>query len=336
MRPGGPRRLTGQHWTSQRLCMHFIGAARWCHVVTERLHAAPLALCLLCAVPHPHPVTRRRLPAAGPFVVLPSHWSLLRWVLPTSCQLSASVFNLLVEWWSSGGEWGKRRTPAFSPSSLPRLGPASELRGTGNRLRALSPRPPTGWAQALRQWRSSPPSLSLPPNSSGLRRTQSAWVLSTWLPPWWQLARAWGPGPEGTASWDLPALSQDLDLGGWKLSLGTLPFHVRTENDIHLVEIYRNIITWPWPDHRNKGSDSKKFAITNLTTPLLHLFYKRALLKALGEFGVFKACVTRFPSWPCSKPLSVPNFIVLILFGLTARWAQKLVFWWQYQVTLPW
>jgi hypothetical protein len=26
-----------------------------------------------------------------------------------------------------------------------------------------------------------------------------------------------------------------------------LPFLVKTENNIPLVEIYRNIITWPWP-----------------------------------------------------------------------------------------
>lgn len=102
---------------SQRLCMHFTGAARWCHVVIEQLRAAHLALCLPCAVPHPHPVPRRRLPAAGPCVVLPSHWSLLRWVQPTSSQLSASAFNQC--WWSGGHQEESEVRGGPQPSPLP-------------------------------------------------------------------------------------------------------------------------------------------------------------------------------------------------------------------------
>ena len=91
--------------------------------------------------------------------------------------------------------------------------------------------------------------------------------LATWLPQWWQLGRVWEPGPEGAANWDLPLLNQDWDLGGWKLCLRTLPFLVRVENNIRLVEIYKNIIAWPWPDFKNKRSDTKKFATTSHAPP---------------------------------------------------------------------
>ena len=91
--------------------------------------------------------------------------------------------------------------------------------------------------------------------------------LDAWLPQGWQLGRIWEPGPKGAANWDLPPLSQDWDLGGLKLCLGTLPFLVRTENNIHLVEIFRNIVTWPWPDLENKGSDTQKSVTANHAHP---------------------------------------------------------------------
>ena len=52
-----------------------------------------------------------------------------------------------------------------------------------------------------------------------------------------------GTWPEGAANRALPPLSQGWDLGGSKSCLGTLLFLVRTENNIYLVEIYRNIVT---------------------------------------------------------------------------------------------
>ena len=91
--------------------------------------------------------------------------------------------------------------------------------------------------------------------------------LDAWLPQAWQVGRMWVPGPEGAANWDLPPLSQGWNLGGWKMYLGTLFFLVRTENNIHLVEIYRNVIIWPWPNLKNKASDTEKSAITNHTHP---------------------------------------------------------------------
>ena len=65
-------------------------------------------------------------------------------------------------------------------------------------------------------------------------------------------------------------LSQDRDLGGWQLYLGSLPFLVGTENNTHLVESYRNFFARPWPDF--KDSDTKKFAATNCTPPHLLLW----------------------------------------------------------------
>ena len=99
-------------------------------------------------------------------------------------------------------------------------------------------------------------------------------------PPTW----GWGGNPEGHLGWvpgclrdenwtgsrdlalreqttEICLSSQDLVLRLWKLCLGTLPFLVRTEN-IYLVEIYRNIDTWPWPDLQNKYT--RKFATTNV------------------------------------------------------------------------
>ena len=49
-----------------------------------------------------------------------------------------------------------------------------------------------------------------------------------------------------------PSLSQDLDLRRWKLSLGTLLFFIRTENNICFGEVYRNLVTFPWPTSRTK------------------------------------------------------------------------------------
>ena len=85
-------------------------------------------------------------------------------------------FSPLSEWWSSGGEQGKRQIPAFSPeprSLFLGLRLAGELGSLGSRLGAVScrapepPRPLTGWAQALRRWWTSPPPPPLGPHDSG-------------------------------------------------------------------------------------------------------------------------------------------------------------------------
>ena len=69
----------------------------------------------------------------------------------------------------------------------------------------------------------------------------------------------------------------------------------------------------------------KQLSSSSSGIPLPHLFYKRVLLKAFGEFGVFKAWATSLPVWPCNKPFSVPDSEVLV-FGLTVRRAHGLAF----------
>ena len=60
-----------------------------------------------------------------------------------------------------------------------------------------------------------------------------------------------------------------------------LTFLVRTENNICFGEVYRNVMT-------SRTKDLTPRSLHQLTTPLPHLPYKRALLKAFWEFGVFK------------------------------------------------
>ena len=49
---------------------------------------------------------------------------------------------------------------------------------------------------------------------------------------------------------------------------------------------------------------------------LPHLSYKRALVTAFRQFGVFKVRATCFLAESCSKHFSVPDSDVLVLFGL--------------------
>ena len=59
---------------------------------------------------------------------------------------------------------------------------------------------------------------------------------------------SWG-GCGNLAMKELPTeiclLFKDWDLGGSKLCLGMLPFLVRTENNICLIEMYWNIVILP-------------------------------------------------------------------------------------------
>ena len=70
------------------------------------------------------------------------------------------------------------------------------------------------------------------------------------------------------------------------MSLGTLPFRVRTENNIFfggsLQELRDLTVT-------SRTKDLTPRSLQRLTTPLPYLSYKRALLKAFGELGDFNA-----------------------------------------------
>ena len=49
------------------------------------------------------------------------------------------------------------------------------------------------------------------------------------------------------------------------------------QNNICLVEVYRNIITWLWPDLKNKGSDRKKFTTHVPPSPFLEKGFAESL-----------------------------------------------------------
>ena len=84
------------------------------------------------------------------------------------------------------------------------------------------------------------------------------------------------------------------------------------------MEVYSSIVTWPQPDLKEKGSDTKNFATNH--APNLSFLEKEFCWKLLGT-GVFKAWVICLLAWPCNKPFSAPNSDVLVLFGLIVCWA---------------
>ena len=164
------------------------------------------------------------------------------------------------------------------------------------------------------------------------------------LPP----APFWGP-EERRASWILGTglLSDDVLIESGNLTLRELPTEVglllaRTwalegescalglgaccqDREEHLfgrdLQEHRHLnVTWL----QEQGFHTRKSVPTNHAPT--HLSYKRALLKALGEFGIFKAWATHLLAWLCSKLFSVPNSNVLVLFGLTVSQTQTCIF----------
>ena len=104
--------------------------------------------------------------------------------------------------------------------------------------------------------------------------------------------------------------SPGLDLEGWELNFGTVPFLVRLENNICLVEASRNIGIWP-PRTKNLTPRS----LQQLTTPLHHLSYERALLKVFRDLGFF--CFFFFKAWATLISLRGPAVHVFVLQTLT-------------------
>ena len=200
-------------------------------------------------------------------------------------------------WWSSAWKWEKRQIQAFfwRARRSPSLGLVDKLEVPGNRLGTTSfsdsepsRRPSTSLGPGLEEWWTSPPSLSLQSTTSGhLSGSQS---MRTGLLTW----TAWGDRAHwvgclapsrmragknvGTLPWkscQMRSVSAypGWDISRWKLCLETLPSPDRarmTEYNIHLVEIYRNIMTWPWPNFKHKGCDTKK-SITTYHNSLWHL-----------------------------------------------------------------
>lgn len=67
-------------------------------------------------------------------------------------------------------------------------------------------------------------------------------------------------------------------------------------------------------------------SLQQLSTLLLYLSFKRALLKPFKEFWRFKARATCLVAWPSNKPLSASNTDVSVLFGLPVHQAHHPVF----------
>ena len=169
----------------------------------------------------------------------------------------------------------------WKPSSSPSVGRVGELEGPGNRLETIlcrSPepslrltKPSTSLGPGLEEQWTSPPSVSLWPNSSGhLSGLQSMrcgfpiWAdrgdlgpvwLDAWLPRGWQLGRVWEPGHEGAANWNLSPLK---GLGPWRVKVVSWDFALSCQDRKEhlsgrdLLEHCYLTMTWPqeqriWP-----------------------------------------------------------------------------------------
>ena len=192
----------------------------------------------------------------------------------------------ITQHWAS--EWaeepGNRLGTAFCSAPEPSLRPSISL-GLG-----------------LEERWTSPPSLSLQPTSSGHLSgpqilssgllTWTAWGDRTYWVQCLAPSRMWAGQNAGNLPWrscQMRSVSAypGWDISRWKLCLVTFPSLERarmTENSIHLIEIDRNIITWPWPNFKHKGCDTKK-SVTTYHNSLWHL-----LLNVLN--------------WKCSVTLS--------------------------------
>ena len=162
-----------------------------------------------------------------------------------------------------------------------------ELEVPGNRLGTTSCsapepslRPSSSLGPSLEEWRTSAPSLSLQPTSSGhllgpesLRTgllTWTAWGDRTY----WVGCLAPSRMRAGQNVGTLPLRSCQMRslyaYPGWDISSESCALRLllsldrarMTENNIHLVEIHRNILTWPWPNFEHKWYDNKKSAKT--------------------------------------------------------------------------
>ena len=177
----------------------------------------------------------------------------------------------------------------------PSLRPVGELEVPGNRLGTTSCsapepslRPSSGLGPGLEERWASLPYLSLQPTSRGhlpgpqsLRTdllTLTAWGdRNFWVgclaPSRMRAGKNVGTLPWRSCQMRSVSVYQGWDISRWKLCLETLPSldgARMTENNIHLVEIYRNIITWPWPNFKHKGCDTKK-SVTTYHNSLWHL-----------------------------------------------------------------
>ena len=201
------------------------------------------------------------------------------------------------EWWPSSGEQGKRRIGTFSPGSScrwaggPGIGwglcpPGLQNPRLGQPL--TGPRPWAGGELLQQQPCAKNAGCRTWPGQAEKPEGQLSWETDSLNNDSW--ARSGDRAPRELPT-ELCLFSQGSSLRGQKVCLGTLPFLIRTENNIYLVEMNRNTLTWPWPDFKKRGTDTKNFVCKNYM-PLPHLFCKMALLRAFRELEVFKAWAT--------------------------------------------
>lgn len=98
-----------------------------------------------------------------------------------------------------------------------------------------------------------------------------------------------------------------------KMSLGTLPFLLRTENNIFGEGLLELLWPLPWPDLKNKIWHQ---GFQQLTTPPPSPFLERGLAKSFWEYGffLFKTWATHLLTGPCSKHFPAPNSWCLVFF----------------------
>ena len=101
----------------------------------------------------------------------------------------------------------------------------------------------------------------------------------------------------------------------WPLRVSHFSIHIeikscRIENNIWVVEVYRNIMTWPTRTAaRTKDSYTKRLATTCHACP--HLAFRSSLLKPFREFGLFGHEPAVFFAWPCYEAFCARNSDIL-------------------------
>ena len=207
--------------------------------------------------------------------------------------------------------------PALWTQAAGQLDPGVQPRAVSCRLQSHCHGHPLALVQAWRrwwasphahlavwQWRASPwvkvwgawPPLGCPEDPEGRR------VLGAWLPQGWRPGRVWGTIREGVLGWDPPpqlgwALAGRPGLGagpvlraGGRACSATPPRSQAWPSEVRLG-------SWalgPWQNNTDSGGGlwehgelTSGGSLWQLTSPLLHLSSKTALLRTFGAFKRF-------------------------------------------------
>lgn len=99
------------------------------------------------------------------------------------------------------------------------------------------------------------------------------------------------------------------------MCLGTVSFLIRTEHNIHLVEVYRSIAPDRDLTSGTQALPPKCWDWQQLTHPSLPCPRKGLCWRASRSLGCFRAQAIQLFAGPCIKSLSAPKFSVVV-FGL--------------------